>query len=175
MKFNRIPRRTDKAIDLNTWTDVVRNSQKTISFDATQFNIHDGPNGQLVSVVPTSTDNFPWDKLLFGYNIGKDGFIVYRGEIHFKKTIYPVAQYDGEGTNPPPLIINLDQTYIYVKMEWGTGITSIEKTTHIADCTANDSYYKKWLYLLNYKAPDSVSIKTIGHMGGAIDLMPIFG
>jgi hypothetical protein len=112
-------------------------------------------------------DAFPWDKLLFGYSIVGNVFTVLKGEIHFKNIIYPVAEID--------LTIAADGDYVYVEMEWGTGTTAIKHSANIADATSSSSGYRKWLYQLSYTAPSTVSVKLYGHMGGAIDLMPILG
>jgi hypothetical protein len=115
----------------------------------------------------SSGDSFPWDLLLFGYSISGKVFSVNAGEIHFRDVIYPVAKKD--------LTIAADGDYVYVEMEWGTGATSIKHSTNIANATASSSCYRKWLYKLSYTAPSSVDVELIGHMGGAIDLMPILG
>jgi hypothetical protein len=114
-----------------------------------------------------TTASFPWDKLLFGYSIDGNVFTVKAGQIHFRDKIYAVAETE--------LTIAADLTYVYVEMEWGTGISSLKQTTTIANATASSSCFRKWLYLLNYTAPASVSVKTYGHTGGAISIMPVFG
>lgn len=144
------------------------NALRNINFDVTQFKVTNPGNGIYISLVNSTTaDSYPWSKVLFGYTISGNVFTAMAGEIHFKTTIYPVAQ--------TALTIASDLTYVYVEMEWGTGITSIKQSTAIADATTSNQYYRKWLYLLNYTAPSSVSIKTYGWVGGSIDLMPIFG
>jgi hypothetical protein len=110
---------------------------------------------------------FPWGSVLFGYSIAGNVFTVKAGEIHFRDKIYSCSE--------SALTIASNLTYVYVEMEWGTGICSIKQTTTIADATASSSCFRKWLYLLNYTAPSSVSVKTYGHTGGAISIMPVFG
>ncbi len=110
---------------------------------------------------------FPWDKLLFGYSIDGNVFTVLAGEIHFRDLILSSAEKD--------LTIANNLTYVYVELEWGTNLCTIKQTTSKATATASNSSFRKWLYLLDYTAPDSVSINTYGHTGGAISIQPVFG
>lgn len=115
-------------------------------------------------------DEYPWDKVLFGYTISGADITVMAGEIHFKKSIYTCAETD------PALTVAADETYIYVEMEWGTGICAVKQTTVKSDATTSDSHFRKWLYLLDYDSDaDSISVKTYGHTGGAIVIMPVLG
>lgn len=116
---------------------------------------------------PSKAADSEWLKTLFGYSISGAQFTVLVGEIHFRDQIYSSAETD--------LTIAADLTYVYVEMEWGTGTMSIKQRTVKADATANDTHFRKWLYLLNFTAPASISIKTYGHVGGAISIMPVFG
>ena len=116
---------------------------------------------------PNMGDGFPWANVLFGYTIAGNVFTVVPGEIHFKEQIY--------GSGSTPLTIAADLTYVYVEMVWGTGATTIKQSTNKLDATTSSSCFRKWLYLLNYTAPSAVSIKTYGHTGGAISIMPVFG
>jgi hypothetical protein len=128
-----------------------------------------GTTYRLASAIPgrKGSSEFPWDKLLFGYSIAGDVFTVKAGEVHFRDKIYTADE--------TPLTIANDLTYVYVEMEWGTGISSIKQTTTKASATTSNSCFRKWLYLLDYTAPDSVSINTYGHTGGAISIQPVFG
>jgi hypothetical protein len=128
-----------------------------------------GTTYRLASAIPgrKGSSEFPWDKLLFGYSISGNVITVKAGEVHFRDKIYTAAE--------TALTIAADLTYVYVEMEWGTGISSIKQTTAIATATASNACFRKWLYLLNYTAPASVSVKTYGHTGGAISIMPVFG
>lgn len=161
-KINNVKR--SDLIKMGRTVNVLRN----INFNPTQFTVTNIGNGLNVSYKSTSsTDTFPWSKLLFGYSISGNVFTVFFGEIHFRDIIYNVAQ--------TALIIAATNTYVYVELEWGTGLTYIRQTTTLATATASSSSYKKWLYLLTYTAPSTVAVKTIGHCGGAIDIMPVFG
>jgi len=108
---------------------------------------------------------FPWDKVLFGYSISGNIFTVLVGEIHFKDQIYTSAEAD--------LTIAATDSYVYVEMEWGTGICSIKQDTDKTKATVSDSHFRKWLYQLTYVAPTTVSVKLYGHTGGAISIMPV--
>lgn len=121
----------------------------------------------LIEYPSKASDGFPWESVLFGYSIAGNIFTVKAGQIHFRDKIYAVAE--------TALTIAADLTYVYVEMEWGTGISSLKQTTAIANATASSSCFRKWLYLLNYTAPASVSVKMYGHTGGAILIMPVFG
>jgi len=150
-------------VSMGRTVNVLRN----INFDNTQFQVTNIGNGLNVTITKEFGDTFPWDKILFGYSIDVNIITILAGEIHFRDIIYPVAQTD--------LTIAATDTYAYVEMEWGTGTTSIKQTTDLATATTSSSCYRKWLYLLTYTAPSTVEIKTIGHLGGAIDIMPVFG
>lgn len=142
------------------------NVLRNIYFDPRFFQTTNVGNGFNITYVGQSGDTFPWEKLLYGYKISGQDVTIYAGEIHYRDVIYDVPE--------TTVTIGADLTYVYVEWEWGTANTSIKQTTDRAVATASSQAYRKWLYLFNYTAPSTVTLKTIGNMGG-IDVMPVFG
>jgi len=152
-------------VNMGRTVNILRN----IYFDPRQFqttNVGNGLNVTYIGQTGQTGDTFPWDKILFGYKIDGNKFTVLAGEIHFAKRIINCAETE--------LTIADDNDYVYVSMELGSGICSINQSTTYSDTTTTDTTYKKWLYLLKYTAPLSVSVTKYGHIGGAIDIMPLF-
>lgn len=111
-------------------------------------------------------DTYPWDKVLFGYTPSGATLSVKAGEIHFKGGIYSSVDTD--------VVIAANNTYVFVQMEWGTGIPTIGSTTTKSEATTDDQYYRKWLYLMSFDGTTATVLKY-GHTGGAIVIMPVLG
>lgn len=158
----RTPSRSDDRLDFEEYCKLISkvNGLKEWFFSPQDFIV----SGTAVMIAPNAAaDSFPWGNLLFGYSISGADVTIKVGEIHWAKLILSSTQ--------TTLTIGADLTYVYVRMEYATHVVSILQTT--SKPASDDSYFCKWLYLFNF-AGGSATLKTIGHMGGAIDLFAGF-
>ena len=188
MRFTTSPKLRDSHVDINTWRNTYEQTQKVlnIQFDPNSFNVQNTSTG--LYVTKADQPSFNLDNLLFWYKFEPDPsqapstltrMRINRGEIHFRNQII---------TTPETyLTISQDKTYVFVQMEWGTFNVTISNTTNIKSATTDATYFRKWLYLVRWSAPNNLWLNTrndtplfingigIGHMGGAIDLTAAFG
>lgn len=115
-------------------------------------------------MVRQGVGGIPWDLMELGYTISGTTFTALSGEIQFgKQTAYAVAEAD--------LVIAADDTWVFVQMEWGTGISSWQQST--TKPVPTDSHFKKWYYKVGYNATAGrIWVKRYGILIPSI--MPVF-
>lgn len=172
------PREQNKLID-------AVNRLRKIQFDPKQFNVKERSDGMFISF-RQQTSGLDLDNLMFWYAFESDPssgsplikMRINPGEVHHATNIYTCAK--------TYLPIAADKTYVYLEMEFGTGLCYMKNTTVKNNTITSASCFRKVFYYVRWSTPNNLWLNTtadtpiwenfmgIAHMGGVIDITSIF-
>jgi len=146
MRYNPIPKKGDRGINFDSWSNVNRQALKlnNIQFDATVFTVQDDASGMYVSISPQTAANtvsseFHFEVVANTASVDVHGGVWYR---HVADLSYPIPASWGEHYDDVYTLATPTSGYVYLKLNDPLKPTSVTVDIVTGAYPITDTVYK---------------------------------